>query len=162
MINIQLRSIDNFSSLGLVANRLYLTNNLQLNSCCILNCWLKQNVVDENNLVIENNGADCSVLSSIKNVCEESMCIEKELILADLNTNNPINEQLQFSFIIFEDQPVIYTIYNVNEQVIRQGSVIGNKGFNSKTIDLPDVERGFYFLQIQDAHTKAVVKFMKL
>jgi len=160
--NIQLKSIDNFSSIRFIANQLVLISNLQLNNCCLVNCWLNNGVVDELSINIGNNGMNCTSLQSIKMSCEDDSCQINELGLSDLEANSPAREQLQFSFINFEEQIVNYTIYNINEQLIRKGSATGNKGFNLKTIDLPEVERGYYFLQIKGKDTEEVVKFLKL
>lgn len=160
--NIHLRSIDNFSSLSFIAKGIDLRNNRQLNSCCILNCWIKQGVVEELHMNVYNNGMSCPNLQFIKNTCEETRCIENELNFSDLKTNNPVKERLQFGFFTFQDQMVDYTIYNINKQVIRKGSVMTEKGSNYKRVDLPDIERGYYFLQIDSGEFKEATKFLKL
>ncbi len=112
---------------------------------------------------IFSNGSACiKDQQIIKTLCEENSCTIPNEKLTDLRVQNPVNEALQFSFIILADKAVRYNIYNSNEQLIKKGRVASNKGFNSKIINLPEAQRGFYFLQIEDGQTKKAVKILKL
>jgi len=160
--NLHLRSLDNFSNVGLISNLLALTGNLQLNACCLINCWVEQEIIYTMTTALENNGDECSGFAAIKNRCEANSCVKNEETLTDLKISRLANETVQFSFFILEDEAIDYKIYNINDQLIRRGTIAGNKGLNTKTITFSEAQKGFHFLQIDNGVRKEIVKFMKL
>ena len=163
--NIQLRSIDNFSAIGFIADEFYLTGNTQLNECCLIDCWFNEGVISRDRMLVDirANGTACiGSEETIKILCEENSCPSQKEKLSNLKVQNLANETLQFSFIALADKYIRYKIYSINEKLIKKGRVESNKGFNTKTINLPEAQRGFHFLQIDDGEFKEVVKFMKL
>jgi len=158
--NIHLKSINNFSNVEIIKDGLTIENNVQLNDCCIFNCLSDSFLTYAS---ISNNGTNCSSWQMIKENCSENNCTEKENLLSDLKIqNNPITQQLEFSFITFEEQPIDYTIYSISDQLLAKGSIDGIIGYNRKVIDLPSIQKGFYFLVVNNEETKVFRKFVKL
>jgi len=152
--NIQLKSIDNFSNLGFVKYVLKIEGNLQLNECCLFNCL---SMPLPSNISISNNGINCASLQKIKESCPEHNCTEKENLLSDLRIHiNPVNQQLQFSFITFEEKPIKYSVYSINDQLLAKGSVNSIIGYNRKVIDLPSIQKGYYFLVLNNEKNQSV------
>jgi len=135
--NIQLRSMDYFAQLSQVGEQVILQNNIQLNECCIANCWLNENVLDESQLVLNNNGEDCSTIETLKTTCiDYDTCPKVKDVLFDLCVlkNPPANQSLTFSLISTLSQNVEYTIFNLNNQLLLKGGLTVDKGFNEKTV----------------------------
>jgi len=160
--NIQLRSIDNFSNLRVIKEVLRLSGNLQLNDCCLVNCWINESVIDEDKLIIDRNGMHCIDLPSINEHCQSNTCQQKEESISDLHiVENPVAENFQFNFISYNAEPVEYMVCNLQNQVVAKERIIPELGYNLKGADLTGIERGFYFLVLQKGSTKIVTKFVK-
>jgi len=160
--NIHLKSIDNFPNIGVI-NKLRIQYNNQLNQCCLVKCWVNDGVIDPLNMGVTSNGPDCSGMEAIKKACEESPCNIREESLSDLNISYSLSiNRLQFDYIVYKDQPVNYHIFNMNDQIVFKGKVDSQKGLNFKTVDIPDLQKGCYFLLVKNEDTKAVAKFMKM
>jgi len=160
--NIHLRSIDNFSTIGTI-NKLTLQYNIQMNECCLINCWLNEDIIDPLDMIVTNNGTDCSGMEVIKNTCEESPCNKREESLSNLNVSyNLANDMVQFNFIIYEDQLINYSIFNINDQIVYKDIVESQRGVNLKTVNIPDLQKGYHFLLMKNGETKSVAKFMKM
>jgi len=163
MDNIQLRSMDNFANLINISDTLVVTNNLQINQCCLVNCWLDKGVVQEENISIDNNGSNCMNLSIIKSECETTDCSNSKSEFSDIQIIvNPVFESLQFAFVLNKDQLMNYKIYTINDQLVSEGSINGIRGPNNKTINFSHLQKGHYFLVLHSERFKEVVKFIKL
>lgn len=160
--NIQLKNIQNFSTLAFIKDELIIKDNLQLNECCLINCWIEQGVIDESKIELTNNGDKCLTIQNIKSNCETSTC-KKESDISNLNIIiNPVFKDFQFGFGSNKDQTVNYKIYNLYDQKIAQGTVETQRGYNAKTVTLPILNQGHYFLLLFNDDAQEVVKFLKL
>jgi len=89
-------------------------------------------------------------------------CKEVSNITSFSFVNNPVIENLQFDFSSNQNQLIQYQIFNINDQILAKGTIDAHRGFNTKTIPLPNNHSGCHFLLLFNDNVKEVIKFIKL
>lgn len=165
--NIQLRSIESFPNLKFINSNLRLTGNLQLNECCIINCWLHNQILEKSTSIeIEKNAGNCNSIDIISKNCNEENCEEIDAnTLFNLYVYNNLSHNgfFLFDFISKKDQLIDFQILNMYHQQVSKRSIVAYDGINKKAVSLfNNLSDGYYFFILQDEQTVLSQKFLKL